>query len=147
MWVQLLAGFVSTIAFAYLFRVPKEQVLRCGIAGGVGWAVYLLTKDHVGEIGGMFIAATTVAVFSEILARQWKQPVVIFLIPGVIPLVPGGKAYLTMLSFLQNEYLEGLELLVSTVFLAGAVAAGIILASSVFRVYHHARYFKGEVRK
>lgn len=146
MWIQLLAGFVSAIAFAHLFHVPKEQLIRCGLAGGVGWAIFLLTRDYLGEVGGMFIAATVVALFSEILARSWKQPVVIFLIPGVIPLVPGGKAYLTMLSFLQNDYLEGLELLVSTVFLAGAVAAGIILASSVFRVYNRSKHFKEEAR-
>lgn len=146
MWIQLLAGFVSTIAFAHLFHVPRAQFLRCGAVGGLGWAMFLLTKDHLGEVGGMFLAATVVAVSSEMLARKWKQPVVIFLIPGVIPLVPGGKAYLTMLSFLQNEYLAGVELLVSTVFLAGAVAAGIILASSVFRVYARARHFKGEAR-
>lgn len=146
MGVQLLAGFVSAVAFAYLFHVPQEQIFRSGVAGGMGWAIFLLTKGGWGEIGGMFMAATVVAVLSEIMARRWRQPVVIFLIPGVIPLVPGGKAYLTMLSFLQNNYLEGLELLVSTVFLAGAVAAGIILASSVFRVYSRAKHHKGEVR-
>jgi uncharacterized membrane protein YjjB (DUF3815 family) len=146
MGVQLLAGFVSALTFAHLFHVPKDQIVRSGVVGGLGWAMFLLTKGDWGEIGGMFVAGTAVAVLSELLARKWKQPVVIFLIPGVIPLVPGGKAYLTMLSFLQNDYLEGLELLVSTVFLAGAVAAGIILASSVFRVYSRARHVKGEVR-
>lgn len=146
MGAQLLAGFVSAVAFAHLFHVPKSQILRSGAVGGLGWAIFLLTKDSWGEVGGMFVAATTVAVLSELLARRWKQPVVIFLIPGVIPLVPGGKAYLTMLSFLQNDYLEGLELLVSTVFLAGAVAAGIILSSSVFRVYSRAKHVKGEIR-
>lgn len=146
MVTQLLAGFVSAAAFAYLYQVPRAHLVRAGVVGGVGWALFLLTKDAWGEIGSMFIAATIVAVFSEILARRWKQPVVIFLIPGVIPLVPGGKAYLTMLSFLQDEYLTGLELLVSTLFLAGAVAAGIIIASSAFRVFFRARHVKEEVR-
>ena len=103
MGVQLLAGFVSALTFAHLFHVPKDQIVRSGVVGGLGWAMFLLTKGDWGEIGGMFVAGTAVAVLSELLARKWKQPVVIFLIPGVIPLVPGGKAYLTMLSFLQND--------------------------------------------
>lgn len=139
MLIQMMAGFVSAAAFAYLYHVPNNQLSRCGLVGGLGWSIFLITRLRWGEIGGMFLAATAVAVISEILARKEKQPVVIFLVPGVIPLVPGGKAYLTMLSFLQNDYADGLELLVSTVFLAGAVAAGIILSSSAFRIYSRTR--------
>ena len=71
----------------------------------------------------MFLAAIAVAVCSEVLARRRQQPVLVFLIPGVIPLVPGGKAYLTMLSFLQQDYVDAVGLLVSTILMAGAVAA------------------------
>lgn len=139
MIVQMMAGFVSAAAFAYVYHVPPAQIPRCGLVGGTGWSIFLLMRLRWGKIGGMFLAATAVAVISEILARREKQPVLIFLVPGVIPLVPGGKAYLTMLSFLQDDYAQGLELLVSTVFLAGAVAAGIILSSSVFRIYSRTR--------
>ncbi len=139
MIVQMIAGFVSAAAFAYLYHVPLPQIARSGFVGGTGWSIFLMARLRWGEIGGMFLAATAVAVISEILARKEKQPVIIFLVPGVIPLVPGGKAYLTMLSFLQNDYAQGLELLVSTVFLAGAVAAGIIVSSSAFRIYSRTR--------
>ena len=135
MMIQLLAGVVSAAAFAYLYNVPKRHIPHCGLVGGVGWSIFLICQLKWGEVGGMFLAGTAAAVLSEILARHKKQPVIIFLVPGVIPLVPGGKAYLTMLSFLQNDYAAGVELLVSTVFLAGAVAAGIILSSSAFRIY------------
>lgn len=143
MVVQIIAGFVSAVAFAHIYHVPEKQLLRSGTVGGLGWVVFLLTKGPWGEIGAMFLAAITVAICSELLARNFKQPVVIFLIPGVIPLVPGGKAYLTMLSFLQNDYVEGLTLFVQTVFLAGAVAAGIIVASSVFRIFSRAKHVRG----
>ncbi|HHY10857.1 MAG TPA: threonine/serine exporter, partial [Firmicutes bacterium] len=122
---------------------PPNQILRSGLVGGAGWLVFLLAKDILGEISAMFLAATVAAVLSETFARRIKQPVVVLLIPGVIPLVPGGKAYLTMLSFLQDDYIQGLELLVSTMFLAGAVAAGIILASSAFRIFHRANSLGG----
>ena len=84
----------------------------------------------------------TVAVCSEVLARRRQQPVLVFLIPGVIPLVPGGKAYLTMLSFLQQDYVDAVGLLVSTILMAGAVAAGIIITSSTFRVYSRTKYLR-----
>lgn len=140
MGAQIVAGFISAVAFAYIYHVPTKQLFRSGVVGGLGWTIFLLARPEWGEIGSMFMAATIVGIVSEILARRLKQPVIVFLIPGVIPLVPGGKAYLTMLSFLQNDYAEGLLLLVSTVFLAGAVAAGIIVSSSLFRVYSRTKH-------
>lgn len=140
MATQILVGFISALTFAYIYRVPENQGLYAGLVGGLGWAIFLTAREPWGEIGGMFAAATAVAMCSEILARRRKQPVVVFLIPGVIPLVPGGKAYLTMLSFLQHDYGEALVLLFSTIFLAGAVAAGVIVASSVFRLYSRSKH-------
>lgn len=142
MIVQVLAGFLSAVAFAFIYNVPKNQIINAGIMGGLGWLVFSLSQIAIGEIGGMFLGATSVAFCSEFFARGFKQPVIIYLIPGVIPLVPGGRAYLTMLSFLQHDYTEGLTLLVSTFFLAGAVAAGIIIASSIFRIYSRIKYVR-----
>ncbi|HHU60804.1 MAG: threonine/serine exporter family protein [Bacillota bacterium] len=145
MVVQVLAGFVSAVAFAFIYNVPRSEIFRTGILGGLGWLTFSLTKDAGGEVGAMFLGATSVALCSELFARRYKQPVIIFLVPGVIPLVPGGRAYLTMLSFLQHDYNEGVTLLVSTFFLAGAVAAGIIIASSIFRVYSRAKYVRRQL--
>ena len=138
--IQFVAGALAAVTFGYIFRVPAKQRLRCGIVGGLGWLIFLATRDNWGEIAGMFVAATCVAMLSELLARKYHQPVVVYLTPGVIPLVPGGKAYLTMLSFLQNDYTEGVVLFVTTLFLAGAVAAGIIVTSSIFSIYSRAKH-------
>ena len=138
MLVQALIGFMGAITFAHIYRVPTKQLFYAGLVGALGWTICLITRELWGEIGGVFAAA----ICSEMLARRRRQPVLVFLIPGVIPLVPGGKAYLTMLSFLQDDYGEALVLLVTTVLLAGAVAAGIIIASSIFRLYSRAKHVR-----
>ncbi|HKM42979.1 MAG TPA: threonine/serine exporter family protein [Limnochordia bacterium] len=142
MLIQALAGFMGAIAFAYIYRVPKQQLIYAGAVGALGWTICLATGAVWSEMGAVFLAATSVALCSEILARRRRQPVLVFLIPGVIPLVPGAKAYLTMLSFLRQDYTEAIVLLVSTVLLAGAVAAGIIIASSIFRIYSRAKHVR-----
>lgn len=142
MAMQALIGFVGAITFAHIYRVPSRQLIYAGLVGSLGWLVFLATRDAWGEVGGVFAAATAVAMTSEILARRREQPVLVFLIPGVIPLVPGAKAYLTMLAFLRDDYAEALVLLVSTVFVAGAVAAGVIVASSIFRTYSRVKHVR-----
>jgi len=137
-----LVGFLGAVTFSYIYRVPAKQRIYAGVVGSMGWTIFLTMRNPWGEPLGMFVAAIAVAVFSELLARKRQQPVLVFLIPGVIPLVPGGKAYLTMLSFLREDYTEALISLVSTILLAGAVAAGIIIASSTFRIYSRTKYLR-----
>lgn len=132
-------GFLAALTFGHIFRVPSEQSVRCGLVGGLGWVVSLVFQERWGEVGAVFLAATTVSVLSELLARRHRQPVIVFLTPGIIPIVPGSKAYLTMLSFVQKDYSEGVVLLVTTLFLAGAIAGGIIITSSIFRHYSRAK--------
>jgi uncharacterized membrane protein YjjB (DUF3815 family) len=140
MLVQIAMGFLAALTFAYIFRVPPRQSVRCGFVGGLGWAVYLSGQGRFGEVGAVFLAATGVAVLSEVLARRHHEPVIVFLTPGIIPLVPGSKAYLTMLSFVQQDYTQGVVLLVTTVFFAGAIAAGIIITSSIFRNFSRTKH-------
>lgn len=142
MLIQALIGFMGAITFAYIYRVPRDQLIYAGLVGAIGWTIALATRELWGELGSVFLAATSVALCSEVLARRRRQPVLVFLTPGVIPLVPGAKAYLTMLSFLQQDYTEAVVLLVSTLLLAGAVAAGIIIASSIFRIYSQAKHVR-----
>lgn len=128
------AGFVAATAFALIYRVPTQEVVYCGLVGAGAWLMFCAARG-IGEVGAYFLAAAAAAFLSEIFARLRYHPVIVYLIPGVIPLVPGGMAYTTMLSFLQNEYGIGLELLAVTFFAAGAIAGGITVVSSGFRVY------------
>ncbi|HEX3025801.1 MAG TPA: threonine/serine exporter family protein [Clostridia bacterium] len=43
------------------------------------------------------------AVLSEILARVMKMPATIFMIPAIIPLVPGVGLYQTMMFLVQQQ--------------------------------------------
>ena len=80
------------------------------------------------------IAAISVASFGELFARINKNPVTAFVIPGIIPLVPGYGIYSTMLKLLQNDLEQGLTLGLQTVFNSGAIAIGVILVSSVAKI-------------
>lgn len=133
MVMQIIAGFIAAVSFAALYRVPRQLLLWAGLTGSLGWTALLLSALHLSEVAAVFIGAATAALCSEFLARQLKQPVTIFLVPGIIPLVPGGKAYVTLLAFLRNDFSRGIEQLVTTVFLVGAIAGGIITVSSLFR--------------
>ena len=86
--IQLVAAFVGTVGFSALFGAPRRYYLYCGLAGMAGWAVYLLGAAGHSVVGAAFFAALTVAAISHVMARLCRCPVTVFLICGIIPLVP-----------------------------------------------------------
>ena len=131
-WViQLVAAFVGTVGFSALFGAPRRYYLYCGLAGMAGWAVYLLVAAGHSVVGAAFFAALAVAAISHIMAKICRCPVTVFLICGIIPLVPGGgifwTAYYIVTEQLRMAAATGFVALKVTI----AIAGGIILASGI----------------
>ena len=131
-WViQLVAAFVGTVGFSALFGAPRRYYLYCGLAGMAGWAVYLLVAAGHSVVGAAFFAALAVATISHIMAKICRCPVTVFLICGIIPLVPGGgifwTAYYIVTEQLRMAAATGFVALKVTI----AIAGGIILASGI----------------
>ena len=84
-------------------------------------------------MGAVFHSSHCVAVLSELLARWHHQPVIVFLTPGIIPLVPGSTAYLTMLAFVQQDYAEGVVLFSDNGIFGWCGGSWYYYHSSIFR--------------
>jgi uncharacterized membrane protein YjjB (DUF3815 family) len=86
-----------------------------------------------GVIIGTLVGAILVGIVSEVAARLIKAPVSVFIVPGIVPLVPGAVAYAAMLAFVRTEFQVGAARTFEALFSAGAIAAGLILTGSAAR--------------
>jgi uncharacterized membrane protein YjjB (DUF3815 family) len=133
MIIELIVCFFATVSFGIIFSVPRNALLVGGVIGMVAWGIYrLLPEFGLTAIFATTVASLTVATIAHLLAKKYRIPATVFTIPGIIPLVPGSKAYYTMLAFVESDYLGGLELGIETLLQAGAIAAGIVIALAVF---------------
>lgn len=130
-YVQLPAAFIGTMGFAVLFGTPRRYYLTCGLTGMVGWAVYIMLNSQFSLAGAAFFGALAVALTSTLLAVWRKCPITVFLICGIIPLVPGGGIFWTAYHLVANH----LRLAATTGFTAIkvtiAIAGGIIIAAAL----------------
>lgn len=134
LFYAFLLSFIGTVGFAIFFNAPKNSLLISGFSGAFGWIVYMiLNQNGNGAVFSNFIAAIAVSVLGEVFARASKNPVTTFVIPSIIPLVPGYGLYLTMLFLVQGDYAKGVEKGVETFFIAGAIAVGLIIVSSTVK--------------
>ncbi|RUS49043.1 threonine/serine exporter family protein [Cohnella sp. AR92] len=129
---QILTSFVAAAGFAILFNVPARNLAYCGLAGMVGWMAYRsLIEMNVDPIPATLVGSFAVSVLSQTFARLFKTPVIVFLISGIVPLVPGGTAYDAMRNVVQNQYDIAVQLAFQAFMLSGSIAFGIMF-SEVF---------------
>lgn len=142
---KVLAAACGTVAFGSIFGVPRQFYPYCGLIGGAGWAVYVILWEEMqfwSEPVVVFLATVLVIFLSRLFAVQKRCPVTIFLISGILPLVPGAGIYWTAYYLVTNQLPEAL----AKGFLAVKVAVAIVLGI-VFVFEIPQGFFKKAVRK
>ena len=128
-------AFMACGAFCIMFNLKKPKIaITASLGGAIGWLVYFLLGGAGSDIFQNLVAAVVIAIFSEIMARIFKTPATVFLIIGILPLVPGGGIYYTMQYCIQGNTQMFLEKGLSTFAIAGAIAVGVSLVSSIVRI-------------
>lgn len=128
--VTLVTAVLGSLGFSILFYMRPRRLPLAALAGFLTCAVYLAVKiPGGGELVSNLLAALAGAVFAEITARLTKAPVPVYLLPGLIPLVPGGALYETMSHLVSGDYAGAGAFGLKTLQIAVGIAGGIITAS------------------
>lgn len=132
---QLVTSFIASAAFGIIFNAPRESLVKCGISGTVGWMVYFsLDKNGSGTVFATLMASFLIAVVSQLFAKAYRMPSIIFSVAGIIPLVPGGLAYDAMRNFVENDYGVAVSLAAKASMISGAIAVGLVFSEVINQV-------------
>ena len=135
-FMQCLSCFIGCIGFVILFNIHGPGGLICVLGGTATWLVYLIAFEISGnDLTAYFWSSLFASAYSEVMARIRKYPAISYLVVSIFPLIPGAGVYYTMNYAVRgmNEQfaLQGLH----TAAIAGIIAVGILLASTVVRMY------------
>ena len=144
---QILVASVGSIGFAILFNIRGRRLASVAVGGALCWLLFLLLNRGIkNEVICFFLVAMLVSLYDEIMARVLKSPTTVFLLPSLVPLVPGASLYYTMVGAVSKHQADFLARAVNTVELAGALALGIIASTVVVRVINRVILFVRERR-
>ncbi|WDF82513.1 threonine/serine exporter family protein [Lacticaseibacillus pabuli] len=145
--VQLAFSYVSTVGFALCINVPRKGLNCAGLAGMIGWIVYwVIWQAGVSIMIANLVGAFAIGIAGIMFARLMKMPVIVFNIPGLVPLVPGATAYEAVRALVMNHQSEGIELLVRVIMVAGSIAVGFMFAQLVTELTRPRLGFLGTFR-
>ena len=86
-------SFISTVLFQLYLMRPKVTCSlwfrRCSSLDNLS----IHSWDGLRKSRRFFPRKFNLGLMSHTMSRRYKRPVIIFIVPGIIPLVPGGAAY------------------------------------------------------
>lgn len=131
-------SFAATFGFSIFFNAPKKSLIPCGIVGGIGWSTYIVmcATNYFSVMFSIVVASAVISLFSEILARKLKYPAINFIIPGILPLVPGLGLYNTMYALVQKDYALSASTGTETLLKSAGIAIGILIITSFTKTYY-----------
>lgn len=132
MLLQTLATFILTVSFCVILAAPRSEWIFCGISGIVSYLVnQLILTSGIHQILATLGATMALAISSRMLAVLRRQPVTVYLMPGIFPLAPGAGIYFTAYYLIAGDMeafsQEGMKTLETAV----AIALGIVFASGL----------------
>lgn len=131
--LQIAMATAGTLGFSIYFRVSEKNVIASTAGGGIGWAIYLIVF-HLSDslFLGNFVAAFIVFIWAELMARLLKAPSNTYLIPGIIPLLPGGALYYTMSGIVEGDRELFITNGINTAVITFGMAAGMVASAVMF---------------
>ena len=133
--IQILMGFLGSLGFSVLFHIRGSKLIIASLGGLMSWTVFLTLEPLLpSEPIRYFLAAAAVTVYAEAFARIKKTPTTTFLVPSLIPLIPGGSLYYTMNYALNEQWAAFASKAIYTLELALALALGIIAVTTLSRM-------------
>lgn len=132
--VLLISSTVATMGIAIMFGIEKRVLMWALLSALLCCFGYEITL----MLGGSLIVASMVgsalaAAYSDAMAHWLKTPATVLIIPGIVPLVPGGKLYYTMLGAVRSDAemfsQNGKEALLC----AAGLTIGIVIVTAVSR--------------
>lgn len=129
-YVVLIASLVATLGFAIMFNNKYKQLPIVSVCGVIACAFYLFSYMFTNNIFlSVTIGSVIATLMAEILARVLKSPTTVFLIPAIIPFVPGAMLFFMMYNLINGNMGEFQTKLSGLLLASLGIAVGIILAS------------------
>lgn len=131
--VQIAAAAVAAGLYGIATSVPRSFLPWAAITGALGWAIVLVLEHNgISLVVSTALAAVCVGLLGQALATLHTTHPYLFVVPGIMPLVPGLTVFEGMLALVEG-HASAAGLLLQALAIGLAIAAGVSFGYLILR--------------
>lgn len=132
-FISMISITVASVAFSIVIRVNRKYLPHAGILATVTYFIYYTSLFFGASVFLSALISTSVAaILSETLARLVCAPTIVFMLPAVIPTVPGASLYCAMRDLLSRNSAGASENFLTALKIGLGIAGGIVAVSIIY---------------
>ncbi len=143
--IQIIAMYLTSLTYSIINDCPRKELKYAAFTGFVSWSFYLIGLTFSeSALFGNFFGTFIVTVFCKALTIYRKQPLTLYLVPAIIPLVPGKIMFDTLYALVDGNIALAIEYAIFTLSIACCITLGISMSNIIN--YKYLRKFIKEKR-
>jgi uncharacterized membrane protein YjjP (DUF1212 family) len=127
----VLAAIVAGIAFTVTLRAQARAAPVMCSATVIAIVTNAAGKELLGPPAGVFFAALTIGVYGGVVGALLRRSPLVFIVPGVLILVPGSAGFKSVLQLLTGQTVSGIDAGFNTFVTAMSIAYGLMVATVI----------------
>jgi uncharacterized membrane protein YjjP (DUF1212 family) len=128
---HVLAALTAGLAFTVTLKARSRAAPIMCSATVVAILTNAAGKHLFGATAGVFVAAFAIGTIGGILSGILHRSPLVFIVPGVLILVPGSAGFDSLLKLLTHQTVSGIDAGVNTFVTAIAIAYGLMLSTVI----------------
>ena len=132
--IEAFSSGIAVLGFCIIFEAPPKYLFACSLNGFCAWGVYLISSVcGLGDLWASFLSTLAADLFAYYSARILKAPAILFLVSGILPMVPGVGIYRGVHSLLFGTG-DASAILTSAFMTTGVIAIAIFVMDTVLDI-------------
>jgi uncharacterized membrane protein YjjP (DUF1212 family) len=128
---HLVAAVAAGLAFTITLRARYRDALVMCAATVLALTARELGAALVGEQAAVFVAALSVGIAGGFAGRALNRSSLVFVVPGVLMLVPGSAGFTSVLQLLSEQTVSGVAAAFDTFVTAMSIAYGLLVSAFI----------------
>lgn len=128
---HVLAAIAVGIAFTVTLRAQARAAPIMCTATVIAVLANAAGRALFGAAAGVFVAAFAIGVIGGVLGGKFRRSSLVFIVPGVLILVPGSAGFNSLLKLLTGQTVSGIDAGFNTFVTAMSIAYGLMLSTVV----------------
>jgi uncharacterized membrane protein YjjB (DUF3815 family) len=127
--IRLGAALLAALAFTVTLRARSRDALAMGAAACLAVGASEVGARLFGDEAAVFVAALVVGVAGSLVGVMLRRSALVFVVPGVLLLVPGSAGFNSVLQLLGDQTVSGITAAFDTFVTAMSIAYGLMVAT------------------
>lgn len=127
MWIHIICSFFISSSVSILNNVQKKYIYLCGFSGMITIFVYSTLNKPLGSTVSSLIACIALSFFAHTIGYITKLPSMIFVVSGVMPILPGKILFSAINALAKNDYSHAAAFGIEALLVGFAISIGFLI--------------------